>query len=245
MKRPIVARFLRLIRTMYAVSGRPIGARPGRVEGTFARIYQQNAWGDPESLSGPGSTMARAADFIDELVALLKYLDTHVLLDAACGDFHWAGPVADAVENYIGLDVVPDLIVRHQRANTKPGRRFVCGDLTGDALPQADVILCRDCLVHFSFHDIVRALRNFQRSGSRYLLTTTFIELGANDNISTGAWRPLNLQAAPFGFPPPLAMVDEKCTHTGGIYRDKRLALWELARLPESILGAGGRKWRM
>jgi len=235
--RSIAVRLLRRIRTLYGVSDPPIGTRPGRMEATFARIYQRNAWGNSESVSGPGSTMARGADFIDELIGLLKSLDTHVLLDAGCGDFHWARPVADAVDHYIGLDVVPDLIVRHQRANTKPGCRFVCGDLTHDALPQADVILCRDCLVHFSFHDIVQALRNFQRSGSRYLLTTTFIERSANDNISTGAWQPLNLQAVPFGFPPPLAVVDEKCTHTDGIYRDKRLALWALANLPEASLG--------
>jgi hypothetical protein len=178
---------------------------------------------------GARSTVARASDFLDDLVALLKRLDTRVLLDAACGDFNWARPVADAVDEYIGLDVVPELIGGLQRAAAAPGRRFVCADLTGDSLPRADVILCRDCLVHFSDHDIERALKNFHRSGSRYLLTTTFIERGGNDHIATGAWRPLDLQAAPFAFQTPLAMVDERCTHTGGIYRDKRLALWELA----------------
>lgn len=204
---------------------------PGPMEATFTRIYRQNAWGNAESASGPGSTKTRAADFIDELITLVKRLDTRVLLDAPCGDFEWAAPVADAVERYIGVDVVPDLIDRRRTASAGPGRRFVCGDLTVDALPQADLILCRDCLVHFSFDDIGRALRNFQRSGARHLLTTTFVQRGANDDIATGAWRPLDLQAPPFGFPPPAAIVDEKCTHTGGIYRDKRLALWELSEL--------------
>ena len=202
------------------------------MEATFSRIYEQNVWANAESVSGPGSTIARAADFIDDLVALLKHLDTRVLLDAACGDFNWAGPLADAVEQYIGVDVVSDLIVRNQRASAGRGRRFMRADLTADPLPQADVILCRDCLVHFSFQDIVRALHNFQHSGSRYVLTTTFIGRGANDDIATGAWRPLDLQAPPFALPLPLAVVDEKCTHTGGIYRDKRLALWTLEALP-------------
>jgi len=202
------------------------------MEATFSRIYEQNVWANAESVSGPGSTIARAADFIDDLVALLKHLDTRVLLDAACGDFNWAGPLADAVEQYIGVDVVSDLIVRNQRASAGRGRRFMRADLTADPLPPADVILCRDCLVHFSFQDIVRALHNFQHSGSRYVLTTTFIGRGANDDIATGAWRPLDLQAPPFALPLPLAVVDEKCTHTGGIYRDKRLALWTLEALP-------------
>ena len=206
----------------------------------FSQIYQQNAWAHPESVSGPGSTALRAADFSDELVALLKRFNTRLLLDAACGDFNWAGTVADAVEQYLGVDVVPELIARHQQTNAGPSRRFICADLTCDALPQADVILCRDCLVHFSFEDIDRALHNFRRTGSRYLLTTTFIDWPVNDDIPTGAWRPLNLEAEPFLFPPPVATVDEKCTHSGGIYRGKRLALWALASCPSADSDAGG-----
>ena len=83
--------------------------------------------------------------------------------------------------------------------------------------------------MHFSVQDVWTTLDNFRRSGSRYLLTTTFVERDTNTNIRTGSWQPLNLQAAPFHFPSPLALIDERCTHTGGIYRDKRLALWELA----------------
>ena len=32
-----------------------------------------------------------------------------------------------------------------------------------------------------------------------------------------------------WGFPAPVKAIDEKCLHTGGIYADKRLALWRLA----------------
>jgi SAM-dependent methyltransferase len=201
----------------------------GRMQLIFTHIYRENAWGDSESRSGPGSTRARAADFTGDLIDLLKRLDTRVLLDAACGDFHWARPVADAVEHYIGLDVVPDLIDHHLRENAAAGRTFVCGDLTVDVLPKADVIVCRDCLVHLSFDDMGRAVRNFQRSGSRFLLTTTFLGRGPNEDIETGWWRPLDMEAPPFRWPPPLAAVDERCTHTGGIYRNKRLGLWALA----------------
>jgi len=50
-----------------------------------------------------------------------------------------------------------------------------------------------------------------------------------NLEIETGGWRPLNMERPPFGFPAPLRAIDEKCLHTGGIYADKRLALWRLA----------------
>ena len=41
------------------------------------------------------------------------------------------------------------------------------------------------------------------RSGIPYLLTTTFPGAAANEEIVTGDWRVLNLEAPPFGLPPP------------------------------------------
>jgi len=198
----------------------------------FGGIFRRNEWGDAESVSGPGSTRARGADFTPELVALLRRLEARTLLDAPCGDFNWIAEAADAVERYVGVDVVPELVRRNLRDHPAAGRSFVLADISRDPLPAADVVLCRDCLVHFSTRDVWATLANFRRSGSRYLLTTTFVARGANADIRTGSWQPLNLQAAPFHFPPPLELVDERCTHTGGIFRDKRLGLWELASLP-------------
>jgi hypothetical protein len=95
-----------------------------------------------------------------------------------------------------------------------------------------DVILCRDCLVHFAFDDVRAALRNFARSGAGWLLTTTFVDRQReNVDIETGGWRPLNLELPPFNFPAPERVIDERCLHSGGIYVDKRLALWRLEEL--------------
>ena len=48
-------------------------------------------------------------------------------------------------------------------------RVFLRLDLTRDPLPDGDLILCRDCLVHLPFEDVRRAVRNFKRSGARWL----------------------------------------------------------------------------
>src|SRR5688572_22102610 len=116
------------------------------MEEIFFAIYQGNLWGSHESRSGPGSTLARAADFVPDLVALLRTLNARVLLDAPCGDFNWAGLLAAAVDRYIGLDVVGEIIARNQLLAGSPTRTFLHADLTSDPLPTADVILCRDCL---------------------------------------------------------------------------------------------------
>jgi hypothetical protein len=198
----------------------------------FSRIHRENTWGDAESVSGAGSTRERTAAFLDDLVATLRDLDVRVLLDAACGDFNWAGPVADAVDRYIGVDVVPALVAANQARHGGPGRTFLRLDLTRDPLPSADAVLCRDCLVHFSFADARAALANLQQSGARYLIATTFIDRAGNADARTGWWRTLNLEAPPFRFPPPLRAIDERCLGGDGGFRDKRLGVWDMASLP-------------
>jgi hypothetical protein len=202
-----------------------------RHRNVFSRIFRENSWGDAESVSGPGSTRARGATLLPALVDLVRQLRIETLLDAPCGDFNWAHPLADAVASYIGVDVVDDIIARNVREHGSAKRTFLTRDITRDPLPRADLVLSRDCLVHFSFADIRAALRNFRRSGSEYLLTTTFIDRASNENMRPGGWRVLNLQAPPFRIPTPLAFVDEQVLHSGGLYRDKRLGLWRLADL--------------
>jgi SAM-dependent methyltransferase len=194
--------------------------------------YHRSASRGQESVSGPGSTRARGESFRDDIVVLLRQIGARTLLDAPCGDFNWVDAVADAVERYVGVDVVEPLIERVSRQHGNERRTFLRADFTRDPLPRADVILCRDALVHFSFADIRAALRNFRRSGAPYLLTTTFIAHERNENCRTGGWRMLNLERAPFRFPPPLALIDERLLLPDGRDSGKRLALWTLESLP-------------
>ena len=162
------------------------------------------------------------------MIALLRKIGARTLLDAPCGDFNWMDSVAGAVDSYTGIDIVEELIARVAQRHAGERRTFLCRDFTRDPLPRADVILCRDALVHFSFADVRAALRNFRRSGSRYLLTTTFIAHERNENCWTGSWRMLNLERGPFRFPTPLALIDERRPLPDGRDSGKRLALWQL-----------------
>jgi len=202
------------------------------MEHAFRHLYQHNLWGDPESVSGPGSGLLRTEAFRDHIAGLLSDLGAKSLLDAGCGDFNWMRAVSLPIERYVGIDVVPELIREVRQRYADGQRTFIHGDIVRDDLERVDVILCRDCLVHFSFADAIAAVRNFKRSGSRYLLTTSFIAFGEKVDIETGGWRRLNLERPPFDFPPPEKTIDEKCLHTGGIYADKRLALWQLDVIP-------------
>jgi SAM-dependent methyltransferase len=202
------------------------------MERAFREAYLANLWGDPESVSGPGSGVVRTAAFRDEIAPLLADLRATSLLDAGCGDYNWMRLLDLPVERYLGVDIVPELVAQNLSRHADTKHAFALADFTRAELPTMDVILCRDCLVHFAFEDIRAALRNFARSRARWLLTTTFID-GRRENVDveTGGWRPLNLQLPPFCFPAPERVIDEQCLHSGGIYVDKRLALWRLEEL--------------
>lgn len=195
---------------------------------TFTRVYRIHRFGGKVSASGPGSDLTQTDAIRKALPALVKELNINTLLDVPCGDFYWMRNTRLDIEKYIGADIVAEIIKKNQQNYGKKNIEFRRLNIVKDQLPKVDVILCRDCLVHFSFRDIFAALKNFKRSGSTYLLTTTFTQHSANADIVTGEWQPLNLQSSPFNFRNPIQLLYEGCTEEGGRYRDKCLGLWRI-----------------
>ncbi len=206
----------------------------------FETILRTNAWGSAESVSGPGSERARAALFQAEFSALVGRLGIRSLLDAGCGDLNWIPALDLPLARYVGVDVVPALLVESRRRHGRQGWEFRSADITCDPLPRVDLVFCRDCLVHLPLADVARAMDNFGRSGSTWLLATTFLTR-TNVEIGVGDWQPLNLEAAPFNLSPPIALIDERCPPDRGDYSDKRLALWRLDAGFSGLLARVGR----
>lgn len=197
----------------------------------FAEIYHRNIWGSDESRSGQGSDMVQTEVIRRELPLLIKKIGVSTMLDIPCGDWHWMKMV-DMDVDYIGADIVPEIVEKNQRLYSSERRQFMILDMAKDDLPKVDLIFSRDVLVHLAQKDVFSALRNMKRSGSAYLLTTTFTERNANIDIQTGQWRPLNLQKTPFDFPEPLLLINENCTEGDGSWGDKSLGLWRINDLP-------------
>ena len=97
-----------------------------------------------------------------------------------------------------------------------------------DPPPKVDLILCRDALVHMSYHDIRATLCNFVASGSTYVLMTTFPSYLNDDLHGNQIWRPLNFELPPFRMPKPLLFLHEEYHADGDKYNDKGLGLWKL-----------------
>jgi SAM-dependent methyltransferase len=194
------------------------------LEQRFSEIYKDNAWGDPETVSGGGSRLDRTAEVREILPVLLKTLKVKTLLDAGCGDWNWMSTLDLGAIEIQACDIVPQMMTRNARKYALSNVIFTCKDITTSPLPRVDLILCRTVLFHLSFANVRKALENFKASGSKYLLATTHPNQAVNEDIQDGNWRRLNLQAAPFNLPEPGSGFAD------GPGEDGYLALWVLAQ---------------
>ena len=206
----------------------------------FTEIKKGNHWGDEDSVSGTGSNYLQTDTIRKAIPELLKKYDIKFMIDAPCGDFFWMKEISLELETilskYEGHDIVEELVSLNNSIYKTEKISFSLSDITVDSLPKADLIFTRDCLVHLSFANIYKVIRQYKKSKSKYLLTTTFSERTFNKDIQNGDWRTLNLQRAPFFFPKPILLINENCTEDNGNYKDKCLGLWEIKSLPRFSL---------
>ena len=191
----------------------------------FRDIYRLNAWGSAESRSGGGSTLLFTAKLRKKLPEFLRIHEILTMADLPCGDFNWMRRVDLGEIIYTGLDVVPELIVRNEKQFSGENRKFALCDILRDPPPRADLIFCRDLLIHFSYTDILLALRNMAASGSSWLLTTTYRQ-GRNRMEPTGGFFRINLEASPFLLSEPVAFLADG--EGKGALNGRTLGLWKL-----------------
>lgn len=191
----------------------------------FRAIYDENLWKHGETRCGPGSARRVTKGLRRSMARLFKELRIRSLVDAGCGDLNWIGEITDKLDLYLGYDLVPDLLEANRLMfRDRSGHLFALADVSRMVLPRVDAILCRHCLTHLPNQRALDALERFRRSGSRWLLATTYP--GAeNKDCGIAHWRPIDLTAAPFNLPKPRRLIADGPRQGGS-----RLGLWNLAR---------------
>jgi len=197
----------------------------GRRERRFTIIYEDNLWLSKESRSGPGSEVENTRRIRAALPGLIEELNVKTLLDAPCGDFNWMRFLDTSSIHYVGIDIVREIVDKNHEKYSNRRREFIHCDMLADPLPKADLVLCRDCLIHLSYHDTRTAIESFKKTGARYILTNTYDSVDVNQDIRTGNWRPINLAIDPYHFPAPVSSVCESPEE------EKLLALYNLQEL--------------
>lgn len=196
----------------------------------FKDIFRKNIWDNPETVSGDSSTKAQTKVIRQALSLLITEYKIKSMLDIPCGDYNWMQNTELDLE-YTGADIVDTLVEVNAKLYPEAGQ-FKQLDICRDLLPPADLIFCRDCFVHLANKNIFKAIENIKKSGSKYLMLTTFPDRKINRNILTGAWRAINFEKTPFNFPPPLKTINENFQLRGKRYTDKSMGLWRIKDLP-------------
>ncbi len=196
------------------------------LEDIFTDIYLHNKWNHKESFSGATSSLNFTKNLREKLPELLDQYNISTIFDAACGDFNWVKEIPLENRTYIGGDIVQPLVKRNQTKYGSDNISFVYCDITTDPIPQVDLIIFRFTGTNLSHEETLKVLDNFKKSGSQYLLMTTYSSLKKNIPIKTGVrdYR-INLELPPFNFPEPLHFILERKRKSGpGV----GMGLWKL-----------------
>ncbi len=126
--------------------------------------------------SGAGS-VGHFNDTYCELVAeLVREKGIHSIVDLGCGDFRIGVRLAPLVENYVGVDIVPDLINHNRREYGSSRVSFACLDIVDDPLPEGDLCLVRQVLQHLNNAEISKVLKKVQIY--KWILVTENVSAG-------------------------------------------------------------------
>jgi hypothetical protein len=140
----------------------------------FDKIYEKNYWANEESVSGRGSEMNQTENIRRELPKIFERYNCLSVFDAPCGDYNWMLHVVEKTKiRYVGGDIVESLVRRNNEQHQNANASFITLDICKDELPDADIMICRDCLFHLSYSDIEAFINNFVASNIPLLLVTS------------------------------------------------------------------------
>lgn len=200
----------------------------------FEAIYANGEWGGEDSEHAPGSGVGSSLDATTSirraLPTLLDQLGVKSILDIGCGDFTWMQHIL-LRQTYIGIDIVPQIIVSNNAKYKNELRTFLLADGVIHSLPEAEAVLCREILFHLSLADVQRLLKNIQNSPRKYLIATTDTRILYNSHIETGDFHPLNLCISPFKFPKPDFTIDDSAIIKGRI-----IGVWNIGRIVNCLV---------
>ena len=189
----------------------------------FQDVYKQGLWGKDESerfCSGTGSRGIAAQTYVAKISELLKGQiegqgRSITVVDLGCGDFEIGRELVLRVDSldYIGCDIVPDLISHHLATNTHQRASFRVLDMVTQELPAGDVCLVRQVFQHLSNAEIKATLKKLKGLAKIYITEAyPAAEAGAvnpdkptNADVRydwrTGRGRGVELNEEPFNIP--------------------------------------------
>jgi SAM-dependent methyltransferase len=147
---------------------------------TFSQIYRNRLWGEERHLpfdSGPGSVSRVSEQYCQFIRSFIREKDIKKIVDLGCGSFQVGRLLMDESDvEYVGVDIVPELIQYNQAQFGSSKVRFECLDIVEDDPPEGELCLVRQVLQHLSNREIGKAIEKCERY--RYLIVTEHVYCG-------------------------------------------------------------------
>lgn len=197
------------------------------MEDAFTRAYKDGQW---HNGSGSGSSAVNTRAYRALLQRYLHDNRVRSVLDIGCGDWQFSRLIDWRGIAYLGVDVVPELIIKNSIRFATSAIVFATEDVlqheaNGEQLPPFDLILVKDLLQHWpdaAIHELGRLL-----AGRRALLTYD-LDTGPHADIEPGGHRGLDLGTGPFLWPVREVLRYESVSHEGKVRRIKVVMETEL-----------------
>lgn len=162
----------------------------------FNNIYQFNAWGKG---SGPGSIYENCKVYVQYLQNFLKHNNIKSVCDVGCGDWQFSKHIDWKGIDYTGIDV-SNIILENTKKYSTDNVKFLELNAIEDGIPDAELLIMKDVIQHWSNDDIVKFLPKL--FNYKYCLITNGFPNDLlsqlNQNTNTGNFRPVDLSQSPF-----------------------------------------------
>jgi hypothetical protein len=172
----------------------------------FTDIYEQSAWGNG---SGSGSHPDNTREYRLYLEDFIQQYNVRTVVDMGCGDWQSSHLVDWQGVDYLGLDVVGDIISSNRAHHQTDHVQFE--EIKGfDDLPSADLLIVKDVLQHWS-DELIAQFYPYLTRYKHFLITNTqktyYIDTMQevdselfNKDIETGKMHPLDLSLPPYNW---------------------------------------------
>jgi len=172
----------------------------------FTKTYKNDLWnmGRGESKSGLGSSLDYTINFRRELVEIIEKYNIKKLFDCSCGDWNWMKAISSHLPDYIGNDVVRDLIDENNIKYGNEKINFVCNDMLSQLKTynddELDLVVCRHTLEHLTTDYSIKVLLEIKRVSKYALITSAKNSDNENHdlNMDGHSGRMVNLNKDPY-----------------------------------------------
>ncbi|MEP6887894.1 MAG: class I SAM-dependent methyltransferase, partial [Nitrospirales bacterium] len=108
----------------------------------------------------------------------LKKRSIKKVIDLGCGDFRVGNLIDKSSVQYIGVDIVPDLISTNKKLYSSSNVSFLCLNAVQDDLPDGDLCLVRQLFQHLSNEHISQILQKCKKY--KYVIVSEHLPTGDN-----------------------------------------------------------------